>query len=191
MNQAEVLSLFEEQGAVRRGHFILSSGRHSDTYLQSALVLQWPGIAERLGHEIGTRLAPLEPTVVVGPALGGVVIAHETARQLGVRMIFTERMQGAMQIRRGFELVRTDRAVVVEDVITTGGSQREVIDLVGSSGAEIVGVAAIIDRSPGASFGVPLEALLKLDAATWDAGDCPLCSSGQAAESPGSRQVAR
>lgn len=189
MNEAEVLSALEEHDAVRHGHFKLSSGAHSDMYVQCALVLQWPGIAERLGHELGTRLAPLAPTVVIGPAMGGIVIGHEVARFLGVRMLFTERVAGAMSLRRGFQLSPQDRVAVVEDVVTTGSSPREVVELVRAQGGDPVGVATIVDRSDHASFGVPFEALCRIHAGRWDTSSCPLCAGGEPLTAPGSRHL--
>jgi len=191
VNQAEVLSAFERSDAIRTGHFKLSSGLHSDTYLQCALVLQHPGISERLGHELGTRLAEHEPSVVLGPAMGGVIIAHETARFLGVRALFAERVDGALALRRGFALDPGDRVVVVEDVVTTGRSPREAIDLAKEAGAEVVAVGAIVDRSSDASFGVPFEWLARVDAHSWAPETCPLCASGDEPTSPGSRHLVR
>jgi orotate phosphoribosyltransferase len=191
MNSAEVHGLFEDHGALRRGHYHLSSGLHSDTYAQCALVLQWPGIAERLGHELGSRFGSLRPTVVLGPAMGGIVIGHEVARYLGVRSIFSERVEGRMALRRGFGLESSDRVVVCEDVITTGRSPAEATELVAEAGATLIGVGTIIDRSSGVSFGVHVESLLRLDAAVWEPGDCPLCASGEELTSPGSRRLVR
>lgn len=181
----------QEHGAIQTGHFKLSSGKHSDTYVQNALVLRWPGTAERLGHELGAMFAGAGATVVVGPALGGVVIAHEVARFLGVPMFFSERVDGRMTLRRGFRLDPEDLVLVVEDTVSTGRSQREVIDLVRDAHAEVVGVAAIVDRSDGVSFGVPFHALLRLQAPLWEQDSCPLCAEGSEAVSPGSRHLAR
>lgn len=190
MNDTEVHAALERSDALLHGHFQLSSGRHSDTYVQCALVLQHPGIAERLGHELGTRLSHLEPTVVVGPAMGGLIIAHEVARFLNVRMIFTERVDGRMTLRRGFQLGSSDRVLVIEDVVTTGGSPREVIDLIRENGAQPVGVGAIIDRANDVSFGVPFASLLQLRVASWEPDACALCARGEPLDSPGSRRVA-
>lgn len=191
MNPTEVLGLLERRGALRTGHFKLSSGLHSDTYVQCAQVLQWPHIAERLGHELGTRFAASEATVVLGPAMGGVIIAHEVARYLDVRMIFTERVDADMTLRRGFNVESSDRVLVAEDVVSTGRSQKEAIDLVTSGGAECVGVAAIVDRSTDVSFGVPFHALAEIEANAWDAQGCPLCEQGVALDVPGSRHLVR
>ena len=188
MNAGEVSAILERQGALRHGHFRLSSGLHSDVYVQCALVLQWPGIAERFGHELGTRFASDGATVAVGPAMGGIVIAHEVARQLGTHMIFPERVEGQMRLRRGFGLEPGDRVLVCEDVVTTGGSPTEVIELSRESGADVIGVCAIVDRSGGrAGFGVRFECLLRLDAHHWDPTECPMCAREEPLDSPGSR----
>lgn len=187
MNAAEVLEALEDHDAVRHGHFHLSSGLHSDLYVQCALVLQWPGIAERLGHELGTRFEDLGATVVIGPAMGGIVIGHEVARYLGARMIFPERVEGSMTLRRAFSLESGDRVLVIEDVITTGRSPREAVALAQEAGAEVVGVGAVVDRSDGASFGTRFSALLSLKAERWPAEECPLCRDGVELQAPGSR----
>lgn len=189
MNETEVFAALEDAGAVRRGHFILSSGLHSDTYVQCAKVLQWPRLAERLGHELGSRLSVTRPTVVLSLALGGLVIGHETARELGVRAVFCERVDGRMLLRRGLELEPGDRVAVVEDVVTTGGSPHEALDLVRDSPAEAVAVGAIVDRSEGVAFGVRFEALGRLRASRWRAEQCPQCAVGGAADAPGSRYL--
>lgn len=191
MNETEVHSLLEEHGAMRTGHFLLSSGKHSDVFVQSAAILTHPGIAERLGHELGARFASAKSTVVLGPAMGGVIIGHEIARKLNIPMIYAEREDGKMTLRRGFGVSSDDRVLIAENTVTTGGSQKEVIELARSLGAEVVGVGAVVDRSGGVSFGVPFEALLHITANAWEAEDCPLCRDGSAPESPGSRHLAR
>ena len=189
MNAQEVHELLEEQGAIRTGHFLLSSGKHSGVFVQLALVLMHPGIAERLGHQLGVRFASASPTIVLGPAMGGVIIGHEIARFLNIPMIFSEREEGKMSLRRGFTLSSDDRVLIAENTVSTGGSQKEVVELARSHGADVVGVAAIVDRSPGVSFGVPFEPLLKLDVEAWDADACPLCAEGSTPEAPGSRHL--
>jgi orotate phosphoribosyltransferase len=191
VNEAEVHALLEEHGAIRSGHFRLSSGKHSDLFVQSALILMWPGIAERLGHELGGRFASARPSIVLGPAMGGVIIGHEIARKLNVPMVYAEREDGKMMLRRGFTLAPGSRVLIAENTVTTGGSQKEAIDLARTYDAEVVGVAAIVDRSPGVSFGVPFEALLHIEASAWDAEECPLCEDGSEPESPGSRHLGR
>lgn len=190
MNATEALALLEKQDAVRRGHFRLSSGLHSDTYVQCALVCAHPGIAERLGHELGTRFADERPTLVLGPAMGGVILGHEVARQLGVPMVFSERVEGQMTLRRGFRIQEHDRVLVVEDVVTTGRSQREVMQIIADADAQTVGVGALVDRSEDVSFGVPFRSLVRMEAARWSPDECPRCRAGEALDEPGSRRLA-
>ena len=189
MEQNEALALFRRAGALLEGHFRLSSGLHSSGYLQSALVLQYPVDAAALGMAIAERLHGIEPTAVVSPALGGLIIGHEVARALGVRAVFAERANGApLSLRRGFMLSAADRALVVEDVFTTGKSTRETIDVVRAAGATVVGAAAIVDRSSGAlDFGVPYETVIKIDLPTYEPDACPLCAKGIEVVKPGSR----
>ena len=191
----QVLSLFETTGAYLKGHFRLTSGLHSPEYLQCALVLQHPLHAEVLGGQLAKSLrllfdeAPVE--IVVSPAVGGLIIGHEVARALGARHIFTERnVDRSMTLRRGFRVEPRERAVVVEDVITTGGSTLEVVELLRTAGVEVLAAGSIIDRSGGAaSVGVPRVALQTLQATTWSPEDCPLCREGIPVVKPGSRPV--
>lgn len=196
LDAAAVLALYQQTGGLRRGHFVLSSGLHSDTYLQSAPVLQWPPVAEALGRALAGRWreqdgGPVD--VVVGPAMGGVIIGHEVARALGVRMVFTERTGergagGAMALRRSFVVGPGERALLAENVVTTGGSALEVAELLRSAGAEVAGLVAIIDRLPGdARLPLPFLALARVEAAAWDPAACPACRQDAAAETPGSR----
>jgi orotate phosphoribosyltransferase len=188
MPQADVLALFRSSGALLEGHFKLSSGLHSDRYLQSALVLQFPEFATALGEDIAARTRHLQPTVVLSPALGGIVIGQEAARALGVRAIFAERQGGALMLRRGFTLSDEDRVLVVEDVITTAGSTREAIDVASAAGAHVVGAAAIIDRgSDPARLSLPLFPLATLDVAAHQPETCPLCAGNVPISKPGSR----
>jgi len=181
------LQTFLETGAYLKGHFRLSSGLHSSEYLQSALVLQYPILAERLGRNLAESMPKGE--VVVSPALGGLIIGHEVARAMGVRFQFTERdPSGKMTLRRGFFLRPGETAVVVEDVVTTGGSTREVIEVLRAAGVQVLGVGSIIDRSGGrVDLGVPRVALETLDAVSWTPEECPLCKQGLPIEKPGSR----
>jgi orotate phosphoribosyltransferase len=182
--------VFRRSGALLEGHFRLSSGLHSSGYLQCALVLQHPRHAETLGRAIGERTRALRPTVVLSPALGGVVIGQEVGRALGVRAIFAERQDGALALRRGFTLGERDRVLVVEDVLTTGGSTRETMQVATASGAQIVGAASIVDRSGGsARFDVPFHALLDIALPAYEPGKCPLCAQGLPVVKPGSRPV--
>lgn len=186
----ELLDLFRKSGALLDGHFRLSSGLHSTGYLQCALVLQQPSTAELLGRAIAEQVRALRPTVVLSPALGGVVIGHEVGRALGVRALFAERQDGVLTLRRGFLLSESDRVLVVEDVLTTGGSTRETMQVATASGGRVVGATSIVDRSGGkASFDVPFHALLAIDLPTYQPDACPLCAQGQPVVKPGSRPV--
>src|SRR6059036_958568 len=149
MTRDELLDMFRKSGALLEGHFRLTSGLHSPGYLQCALVLQHPAYAESIGRALGDRVRELNPTVVLSPALGGIVIGQEVGRALGVRAIFAERQDGALTLRRGFTLTPQDRVVVVEDVVTTGGSTRETMQVAAASGGQVVGAASIVDRSGG------------------------------------------
>lgn len=185
---SDVLALFRQSGALHEGHFRLSSGLHSSGYLQCALVLQHPSHAETLGRALGEALRDLKPTVVLSPALGGLIIGHEVARALGVRAIFAERQDNVLTLRRGFSLGADERVVIIEDVVTTGGSTKETMVVARAAGAMVVGAGSIIDRSGGAtSLDVPFRALVALSLPTYDPGACPLCAAGQPVTKPGSR----
>ena len=184
----DILDLFRRVGALLDGHFRLTSGLHSPGYLQCALVLQHPREAEACGAGIADRVRGLGPTVVLSPALGGIVIGQEVARALGVRAIFAERQDGTLTLRRGFSLDAADRVLVVEDVVTTGGSTRETIEVARAAGARVVGAAAIIDRSGGnQSLGAPFHALATVSLPTYQPEACPLCARGEPVVKPGSR----
>lgn len=189
MEEKEVRRVFAECGALLEGHFLLSSGLHSDRYLQAALVLQHPEHALAFGRLLAERFAGRPVSAVVGPALGGVVIAFAVARFLpGARALFAEREDGVFTFRRGFELSGDDRVLVVEDIITTGCSTREVMALVGARGARLAGVAAIAERSrEPVDFGVPAEVLMRVPLLVHPAGDCPWCRQGLPLVKPGSR----
>lgn len=188
MTEAEVLSLFRRSGALLEGHFLLSSGLHSPGYLQCALVLQFPRDAEALGAALGAAVRSVSATVILSPALGGIVIGQEVARALGVRAVFAERQEGTLTLRRGFSLGPDDRVLVVEDVVTTGGSTRETMQVARSAGARVVGACAIVDRSGGKQgLDVPFRALLVRDLPTYEAAQCPLCAQGVPVTKPGSR----
>jgi orotate phosphoribosyltransferase len=188
MTDSEVLDLFRQSGALLEGHFKLSSGLHSDKYLQSALVLQHPDFAEQLGRALAGRLEHLQPTVVLSPALGGIIIGQEVGRAMQVRSIFAERLEGKLTLRRGFTLAPSDRVVVIEDVITTGLSTRETIDAAEKTGARVLGAGAIIDRGsdPG-RLHVPLQALVRMEVPAYSADGCPMCAAGKPVVKPGSR----
>jgi len=191
MTPAEVTSVYERSGALLQGHFLLSSGLHSDRYLQSALALRDPANAARLGAAVGEKFAGKGATLVVGPALGAMIVAHEVARALKVPMEFTERDPDTrkMSLRRGFTVSESDRVVMIEDVVTTGGSIAEAGTLVAAHGATILGYGCIADRTGGKPlpWREPLVSLLKMELTAWKPADCPLCASGSKAVKPGSR----
>jgi len=188
MTERETLALYEKTGALMRGHFRLTSGLHSDVYLQSALVLQFPEHAAALGAALAAPFRDAGATTVLAPAIGGILVAHEVARALGSRCLFTERENAVMTLRRGFALAPGERCLVVEDVITTGGSTREVVECVDKAGGVVVGVGSLIDRSGGAAqFAVTRVALASVRAQTWKPEACPLCTTGSQAIKPGSR----
>ena len=188
-NEQILMRLLEESGALRRGHFLLSSGLHSTAYVQCALLLEDPVRARRVGEDLAELLRNQHPDSVVSPALGGVIIGHEVAAALGVPFRFTERKGDEMGFRRGFSLRQGERVVIVEDVVTTGRSTLETAALATSKGARVVGVGAIIDRTVGRDpFDVPFRSLLKLDLPSYLPNECPACRAGaQAPEKPGSR----
>lgn len=191
MTEEQILEIFRANDALLEGHFILSSGLHSDRYIQCALVLQHPCVAEQLCSALARKFQDLEPSAVVAPALGGILVAHEVARAIGARALFTERQDGAMKLRRGFTLAPGEPVLVVEDVITTGLSTRETMDCVRSAGARVIGAGALIDRSGGAAnLGVPQQALVALKVRNYDPSSCPLCQAGLPAVKPGSRTKA-
>jgi orotate phosphoribosyltransferase len=183
--------VFERVGAVRHGHFELSSGRHSATYVQCALVLQFPEIAERLGRELAAKFRDFGVQCVASPALGGILVGQEVARGLGVRAVFVERdSSGQMALRRGFSFKTDERVLVVEDVWTTGGSTRETIAVVEQAGGRPVAAGALIDRSAGRlDLGLPAHALMDLDIASYEPYECPQCRAGESLTKPGSHFI--
>ena len=188
MEPSELPRALAERGALLDGHFRLSSGRHSDRFVQKFRVLEDPGIVERLAAALAAQAKAFEPTIVVSAAVGGIVLGYEVARQLGtgVKAIFVEKENGVPALRRGFALGAGDRAFVVEDVVTTGGSVREVLELVRAHGASVAAVGVIVRRQP-ADFGVPTIALLELPVVSYDPADCPQCANGEPITEPGSR----
>ena len=176
----------ERSGALLDGHFLLSSGRHSDRFVQKFRILERPTLLEPLARALADHFAGAAPTVVVSAAVGGIVLGYETARQLGTFGIFVEKDAGVPTLRRGFVLAPDDRALVVEDVVTTGGSVREVMDVVRAHGASVAGVGAIVRRAH-VDFGVPTSALLDLPIESFDPGRCPQCAAGEPITEPGSR----
>lgn len=194
MNPNEILDVLESRGALLRGHFQLSSGRHSDVFVQKFRVLEHPRLAQRFGESLA-ELFEDDFDVVAAPAVGAVVLGFTTALAGDARSIFAERSDGKMSFRRGFSIAPDERVLVVEDIVTTGGSAREVVDLVKASGGRAVGVGALLDRSAHsvaeatAALGAPLRALAKLQVDSWERAECPLCASNEPVDDPGSRRL--
>lgn len=187
MTSDKALQLFKDSGAFLEGHFILTSGLHSPHYVEKFRVLEHPRYTAMLCNEIADRFREHEPDVVLGPATGGIILAHEIGKALDCHAMFTERVDGKMVLRRGFQLSPEHKVLLVEDIVTTGGSIFEVIDIVRRSGAEILGLALLVDRSGGkVHFGIPVHALVTLDVVTYQPVDCPLCANGIPAVKPGS-----
>jgi orotate phosphoribosyltransferase len=188
MNETEILAQFKKTNALLDGHFILSSGLHSPAYLQCALALRDPKAAERFGIMIAEKFADQQFDCVVSPAIGGLVIGYETAKALKLPFIWTERQEGVMTLRRGFSIRENERFLVVEDVITTGGSTKECINVIENHGGKVKAAASIIDRSGGkADVGVPRIALVTLEVKSYSTDSCPNCANGEIAVKPGSR----
>jgi orotate phosphoribosyltransferase len=188
MTSEQVLDVYKKTGALLSGHFLLSSGLHSDQYLQSALVLQQPDVATKLCASLAEHFRDLKVEAVIAPALGGVFVSHETARALSVRALFAERVAGELTLRRGFTIRPGERILVVEDVITTGKSTKETISVVKKAGGVVVAAGALVDRSGGtADLGVSYRALVTLRVPTYTPDACPLCKAGSAPVKPGSR----
>jgi len=184
----DVLAIYRETGALRNGHFQLTSGLHTDSYLQSALVLQYPEHATRIGQEIANHFRNEKIDLVVGPAVGGIILSHTVGKALGARSIYVERKDGKLIFYRGFEIKPRERALIVEDVVTTGGSVQETIEVVEKYGAEIVGIGSIVERSGGkVRFSVPYRPLLVIEARSYPPSNCPLCKKGESVTIPGSR----
>ena len=192
VNQEQVISILKEAGAFLEGHFLLTSGRHSDRYLQCAKVFQDARYAQPLCQQVAEHFQDCGVDVVIGPAMGAVQMAYEVARCLSCRNFFTEREDGAMTLRRGFAVTPGMKVLVVEDVVTTGGSAKEVIELVRAAGGEVVGVGSIVDRTGGAmDFGVPFCAALSMEVASYEPDSCPICKTGAPLVKPGSRKLTK
>lgn len=192
MENKEVLDILRESGSLLEGHFLLSSGKHSNRYCQCARLLQYPDRAEKVIAHITPQVKDLGATIVVGPAMGGIIVAYELARQLGIPGIFTERVDNVMTLRRGFELGRSDRVLIAEDVVTTAKSTLETVKVIESYGAKVIGMVCIVDRRvPSATeLPFPLFSATSLSVETFDAEGCPLCGQGLDVEKPGSRKMA-
>lgn len=191
MSDDEVLESLRAADALRSGHFVLTSGRHSDSYVQCARILEDPDLTTSLAETAVSRLpSNLKVDTVAAPAVGGIIIGFAVAQAMGVKFIFSEREEGRMVFRRSFEISPGERVLVVEDVVTTGGSVAEVIDLIESAGGIVAGVVSLIDRGGDKSFDRDFWPLLKLEVESWDAASCSLCASGIPVYSPGSRHLA-
>lgn len=186
-----IIDILKETEVLQEGHFLLTSGRHSNQYMQCAKILQYPNYTEEIVNILANNYKNDSIDYVIAPAIGGIIIGYELARQLKVKNMFAEREDGAMKIRRGFTLPKGSRVVVAEDVITTGGSVKEVIKLAQEQGAEVIGVAVLVDRSNGAiEFGTKLVSALAVNVQSWESSECPLCTSGEIElVKPGSRKV--
>ncbi len=190
MTSEEVLDIYKKTGALLTGHFLLSSGLHSEQYLQSALVLQQPDIATKLCAALADKFKNSGIEVVIAPALGGVFVSHETARALGVRALFAERVSGELTLRRGFTIKPEERVLVVEDVITTGKSTKETIEVVKKAGGLVIAAGSLVDRSGGkADIGVPYQSLVTLTVPVYTEKACPMCKAGSTPVKPGSREL--
>lgn len=190
LNQEEILDIFKKTGALLNGHFLLTSGRHSNVYFQCAKVLQHPEYTEKICSLIAGHFKTTEIDTVISPAIGGIIVGQEVARQLNKKSIFAEREDKTLTMRRGFSLGKNEKVLVCEDVVTTGGSVFEVIDIVKNAGAEVVGVGFIVDRSNGkVNFGFPQYSAVKLDVISYPAESCDLCKQGLELVKPGSRKV--
>lgn len=190
MNSERILEHFRSSGALLEGHFILSSGLHSPNYLQCALALQYPADAAKFGRSIAERFADANVETIASPAIGGLIVGYAVAQALNLRFVWTERENGAMTVRRGFSVKKGEKILVVEDVITTGGSTRECIEALEKNGAKVTNAASIIDRSNGAAdVGVPRIALVGLKVPSYKPENCPLCAAGEIAVKPGSRMT--
>lgn len=190
MEKQKILDVFLKSKALLEGHFLLTSGLHSPQYFQCAKVLQYPQYAEKLCKEIASHFQGAQIDVVISPAIGGIVVGQEVARLLGVRSIFAERENGSMTLRRGFELAPEESVLVVEDVVTTGGSVKEVIELVKKCGANLIGVGYIVDRSDGkVSFGADQFSVLRMEVVVYEPENCPLCKQDKPLVKPGSRKI--
>jgi orotate phosphoribosyltransferase len=189
LEQKEILGILRETKVLREGHFRWTTGKHSRQYMQCAQVLQYPKFTERLCEDLARRFKGQELHAVIAPAIGGIIIAYEVAKVLGVRALFTEREDGKMTIRRGFDLEDDENVLVVEDVITTGGTVLEVIDAVKERGANVCGVGVLVDRSNGkVHFGYKKEALITMEIETWEPEECPLCKEGIPIVRPGNHR---
>lgn len=186
-----VMEVLKEAGVLLEGHFKLTSGRHSNKYLQCAKIFRYTKYAEELCKSLAEQFAQDNVELVIGPAIGAIAMSYETSRHLNVENIFAERdADGVMQIRRGFEITKGQNVLIVEDVVTTGGSVKEVIELVKNAGGNIIGIGSIVDRTGGnIDFGFPYKSVISMEVTSWDEENCPLCKEGSTAIKPGSRNI--
>ncbi len=190
LSEKEIYEIFEKTGALLRGHFLLTSGRHSNVYFQCAKVLQYPQYTEKICSNIAEHFRTTEIETVISPAIGGIIVGQEVARQLNKRSVFAEREDKTLTLRRGFSLEKGEKVLVCEDVVTTGGSVFEVIDIVKNAGAEVVGVGFIVDRSNGkVNFGFPQYSAMKMEAVSFAADQCDLCKKSIPVVKPGSKKI--
>ena len=191
MNQEEILQIMRITGVLQEGHFLLTSGRHSRQYMQCASVLQYAQYTARLCEELASRFADVQVDTVIGPAMGGVILAYEMGRALKCRAIFTERVDGKMCLRRGFTIEPGEKVLIAEDVVTTGGSVKEVIELVKEAGGDLQGVVSLVHRGDSSlDLGTRFEPLLQMNIESYTPEECPLCKAGMPINKPGSRRIA-
>ena len=190
ITKERVLEILKEADVLQEGHFLLTSGRHSDKYLQCAKIFQYTKYSEELCRALAEKFAGKGVELVIGPAIGAIQMSYEVSRHLGVKNIFAERENGKMTLRRNFTIEPGQKVLVVEDVVTTGGSVREVLDIVREHGGEVVGLGVVVDRTGGKiDFGVPLESVISMEVVSYEADECPLCKKGLPLVKPGSRQI--
>ena len=190
MKEEEILALFQDIGVLNKGHYKLSSGRHSDTYLQCALLQQYPNLNNIVMNELALKVKQFNPTVIVRAAIGGILASYELARLVGARGIFAERVDGSLKFRRGFDLIKDDKVIIVEDVVTTAKTTLELIDIVKEKGVEPKAIAAIVDRREhSSSLAYPFFSAIKISIKTYEENECPLCKEGIPLDEPGSRRL--
>lgn len=190
MNNQQILEILIKCGVLIEGHFLLTSGRHSEKYMQCAKLFQYPKYSESISKILSDKLKKYDAEIIIAPAIGGIILSYEVARQLYIKSLFAERENGIMILRRGFEIEKGAKVIVVEDVVTTGGSVKEVVELVKKCGSEVVAVGSIVDRSKGfAEFGCPFESVIQIDIDTYEKDECPLCKNGSSPYKPGSRKA--
>lgn len=190
MNKQEIIEIFIKCGVLMEGHFLLTSGKHSEKYLQCARLFQEPKYAAEIVNILSEKLKKYEAQMVIAPAIGGIILSYEVGRQLNIKSIFAERENGKMELRRGFHINKGTKVLVVEDVVTTGGSVKEVIELVENCGGDIRAIGSIVDRSKGkANFKYPYESVLQINIDTYEKDECPLCATGSIPYKPGSKKM--